>query len=100
MVVVLDPEPERSAEEILDDSSQPSYREKEPLCEVSDVSLPSRKRQWMDTRLRTRMRAAGSRLHYQQFDYSTSDPERARSEDLLSDAPCTTDAVPRLNLLR
>ena len=39
----------------------------------------------MDTRLRTRMRAGGSRPHYQQFDYSTSDPERERSDDLLSD---------------
>ena len=41
----------------------------------------------MHTRLRTRMQAGGSRLHYQQFDYSTSDPERERSENLLSDAP-------------
>ena len=40
----------------------------------------------MDTRLRTRMRAGGSRLHYQQFDYSSSDPERSRSDDLPSDA--------------
>ena len=40
----------------------------------------------MDTRLRTRMRAGGSRLHYQQFDYSSSDPERSRSDDMLSDA--------------
>ena len=87
MVVVMDSEPERSAEEILDDCSQPSYREEEPLSEKSNVSLPSRKHPWMDTRLRTRMRAGGSRLHYQQFDYSTSDPERARSEDLLSGAP-------------
>ena len=40
------------------------------------------------------MRAGGSRLHYQQFDYSTSDPERARSEDLLSDAPDHPEAEP------
>ena len=45
------------------------------------------KRHWMDTRRRTRMRAGGSRLHYQQFDYSTSNTESARSEALLSDAP-------------
>ena len=32
------------------------------------------------------MRAGGSRLHYQQFDYSSSHPERSRSDDLLSDA--------------
>ena len=46
----------------------------------------------MDTRLRTRMRAGGSRLHYQHFDYSTSDPERERSEDLLSDEPNPSEA--------
>ena len=86
VVVVMDPEPEHSAEEIRDDCSQPSYREEEPLSEASDVSLPSRRRHWMDTRLRTRMRAGGSRLHYQQFDYSSSDSERSRSDDLLSDA--------------
>ena len=86
VVVVMDPEPEHSAEEIPDDCSQPSYREEEPLSEASDVLLPSRRRHWMDTRLRTRMRAGGSRLHYQQFDYSSSDSERSRSDDLLSDA--------------
>ena len=73
MVVVRDPEPERSTEEILNDCSQPSYQE-ETLSEVSNVPLPISKRLWMDSRLRTRMRAGGSRLHYQQFDYSTSDP--------------------------
>ena len=92
VVVVMDPEPEHSAEEILDDCSQPSYREEEPLSEASNVSLPSGRRHWMDTRLRTRMRAGGSRLHYQQFDYSTSDPERERSEDLLADEPNPSEA--------
>ena len=92
VVVVMDPEPEHSAEEILDDCSQPPYRKEEPLSEASDVSLPSRRRHWMDTRLRTRMRAGGSRLHYQQFDYSTSDPERERSADLLSDEPNPSEA--------
>ena len=87
VVVVMDPEPEHSAEAILDDCSQPSYHEKEPLSEPSNVSLQSRRRNWMDTRLRTRIRAGGSRLHYQQFDYSTSEAERERSEDLLSDEP-------------
>ena len=53
VVVVMDPEPEHSAEEIRDDCSQPSYREEEPLSEASDVSLPSRRRHWMNTRLRT-----------------------------------------------
>ena len=92
VVVVMDPEPEHSAEEILDDCSQPSYREEEPLSEASDVSLPSRRRQWMDTRLRPKMRVVDSRLHYQQFDYSTFDPERERSEDLLSDEPNPSEA--------
>ena len=94
VVVVMDPEPERSVEEILDACSQPSYFEEEPLCEASDVSRPSTKRHWVDTKLRTRMRAGGSRLHYQQFDYSTSNPERARSEDLLFDATDHPEAEP------
>ena len=47
MVVVMDPEAERSAEEILDDCSQPSYREKEPLSEDLNVSLRSSRRHWM-----------------------------------------------------
>ena len=94
VVVVMDPEPEHSAEEIPDDCSQPSYREEAPLSEASDVSLPSRRRHWMDTSLRTRMRAGGSRLHYQQFDYSSSDPERSRSDDLLSDARDHSQAEP------
>ena len=38
------------------------------------------------------MQAGGSRLHSQQFDYSTSDPERERSEDLLSDEPNPSEA--------
>ena len=56
----MDPEPEQSLEEIPDDASQPPYRE-EPLSEANDASLPSRQSQWMDTWLRTRMRAEGSR---------------------------------------
>ena len=94
VIVVIDPETERSAEEILDDCSQPSYREEELLSEASHVSLPSKRRHWMDMRLRTRMRAGGSRLHYQQFDYFTSDPERERSEDLLSDSPNHSQVEP------
>ena len=89
-----DPEPERSAGEILEYCSKPSFREEEPLSEVSNVPLPSKKRHWMDTRLRTRMRAGDSCLHYQQFDYSSSDPERPRSEDLMSDAPDHSGAEP------
>ena len=94
MVVVMDLEAERSAEKILDNCSQPSYLEEEQLSGTLNVSLPSRKRPWMDTRLRTRMQAGGSRLHYQQFDYSTSGQERALSEDLMSDAPDHFEAEP------
>ena len=46
VIVLMDPEPEQL------------------LSEASDVSLPSRTRHWMDTRLRTKMRAGGSRMHY------------------------------------
>ena len=94
VVVVLDPDPERSAEEILEDCSQTSYREEEPLSEESNVSLLLVRRHWMDTRLRTRMRAGGCRLHYQQFDYSTTEPERVRSGDLLSLVPNPSEAEP------
>ena len=90
----MDPEPERSAEEIIDYCSQPSYREEEPESEASNVCLPSRRRHWLDTRLRTRMRAGGSRLHYQQFEYSSPDPERERSEALISEAPAHYEAKP------
>ena len=50
----------------------------------------------MDTRLHTRLRAGGNHVHYQQFDYdySSSDPERARFADLLSDAPDLSEAEP------
>ena len=72
IVVLMDPDPERSVEAVDDDKSQPSYKTEQLLSEASDVSLPSRKQHWMDTRLRTKLRAGGSRMHYQQFDYSTS----------------------------
>ena len=81
VVVAMDFEPKCSAGDTRDDCSQPSYREEEPLSEAFKVSIPSKRRHLMDPRLRTRMRAGGSRLHYQQFDYSTSGPERERSED-------------------
>ena len=88
VAVIVDPEPERSAEEIPDDCSQPSYREEEPLSEATNVSSPPRQSHWMDTRLRTRIREGGSRLQYQQFDYSSgsdTDP-RGPSDVLLSSA--------------
>ena len=75
IAVVMDPEPERSMEPIDDDCSKPSYHSKQLLSEASDVSLPSRQRHWMETRLRTKLRAGGSRQHYQQFDYSTTETD-------------------------
>ena len=81
IVIVMDPVPERSAEAITEGNSHPSYRTEPCLSDASDVSLPSRQRHWMDTRLRTLLRAGGSRVHYQLFNYSTSetddDPEDA-----------------------
>ena len=72
IAVVMDSEPERSVETINDDCSKPSYKTEQLLSEASDVSLPSRQRHWMDTRLRTKLRAGRNRQHYQQFDYYTS----------------------------
>ena len=69
VIVLMDPEPERSVDAIDDDKSLPSYKTEPLLSEASDVSLPSRRRHWIDTRLRTKLRAGGSRLHYQQFDF-------------------------------
>ena len=60
----MDPDPEQPQEEVPDDASRPSYHEEEPQSAASDVSPPSRQRHWMDTRLRTRVRAGGSRLYY------------------------------------
>ena len=81
IAVVMDPEPERSVEPIDDDCSKPSYHSEQLLSEASDLSLPSEQRHWMDTRSRTKLRAGGTRQHYQQFDYSTSE-----SDDETSDA--------------
>ena len=68
----MDTETKRSVAAINDDFSQPSYKSEQNYSEASKVSLPSRRRHWMNTRLRTKLRAGGSRVHYQQFDYSTS----------------------------
>ena len=83
VIVLMDPEPERSVDVVDDDKSLLSYKTEPPLSEASDVSLPSRRRHWMDTRLRTKLRAGGSRLHYQQFDYSTSDTDTELSDVML-----------------
>ena len=67
VAVVMDPEPEHSIEPINDDCSKLSYKSEQLLSEASNASLPSRQRHWMDTRLRTKLRAGGTRQHYQQF---------------------------------
>ena len=79
----MDPEPERSVEPIDDDCSQPSYDSEQLLSEASGVSLPSRRRHWMDTRLCNRLRAGGTRQHYQHFDYSTSETDDETTDAML-----------------
>ena len=91
VAIIMDPDPEQFHEEVRDDASEPSYRAEEPLSEASNASLPSRQRHWMDTRLRTRMRAGGSRPHYQQFDHSSSESDDERSDVLLSSAQANPD---------
>ena len=75
LAVIMDPETERTVEPINDDLSQPSYKSEQLLSEASNVSLPSRRRHWMNTRLHTKLRAGGSQPYYHQFDYSTLDPD-------------------------
>ena len=87
IVVLMDPVPERSVDVVDDDKSLPSYKSEQLLSEASDASLPSRKRHWMDTRLRTKLRAGGSRMHYQQFDYSTSGTDDELSDVMLPVPP-------------
>ena len=83
IAVFMDPEPERFVEPINDDLSKPSYKSEQSLSEASNVSLSSRRRLWMNTRLRTRLRAGGSRQNYQQFDYSTSEKDDESSGAML-----------------
>ena len=92
VVVLMDPEPERSVDVVDDDKSLPSYMSEQLLSEASDVSLPSRRRHWMDTRLRTKLRVGGSRMHYQQFDYSTSGTDDELSDVMLPVPPNPVDA--------
>ena len=91
IVVLIDPESDRSVDTIDDDTSQLSYKAEQLLSEASDVSLPSRRRHWMDTRLRTKLRAGGSRMHYQQFDYSTSGTDDELSDVMLPVPPDPVD---------
>ena len=92
VVVLMDPEPERSVDVVDDDKSLPSYKSEQLLSEASDVSLPSRRRHWMDTRLRTKLRTGGSRMHYQQFDYSTSGTDDELPDVMLPVPPDPVDA--------
>ena len=75
VAVVMDPEPEHSIEPMNYDCSKLSYKSEQLLSEASNASLPFRQGHWMETRLRTKLRAGGTRQHYQQFDYSTSDTD-------------------------
>ena len=90
VAVIMDPEPEKSLEEIPDDALQPSYREEEPISETSNNSPPPRQRHWMDTRFRTRIRTAGNRRYCQQFGSST-DTDEESSDVLLSSAQTETN---------
>ena len=92
VVVLMDPEPERSVNVVDDDKSLPSYKSEQLLSEASDVSLPSRRRHWMDTRLRTKLRAGGSRMHYQQLAFSTSGTDDELSDVMLPVPPDPVDA--------
>ena len=85
----MNPEPERSVEPIDDDLSKPSYKSEKLLSGVSNVSLSSRRRHWMNSRLRTKLRAGGSRQHYQQFDYSKSETDDEPSEAMLPIPICS-----------
>ena len=90
IAMIMDPEPERSVEPINDDLFKPSYNYEQSLSEASKASLvsfPSRRQHWMNTRLRTKLRAGGSRQHYQQFDYSTSETDDESSGTMLPIPP-------------
>ena len=92
VVVLMDPEPDRSVDVVDDNKSLPSYKTEQLLSEASDVSLPSQRHHWMDTRLRTKLRVGGSRMHYQQFDYSTSGTDDELSDVMLPVPPDPVDA--------
>ena len=82
-------------EPIDDDFSKPSYEFEHLLSEASNVPLPSRRRHWMNTRLRTKLLAGGTRQHFQQIDYSTSETDDETSGECSPFTPiphsrCTT----------
>ena len=92
VVVLMDAEPDRSVDVVDDNKSLPSYNTEQLLSEASDESLPSQRHHWMDTRLRTKLRAGGSRVHFQQFDYSTSGTDDELSDVMLPVPPDPVDA--------
>ena len=83
IAVIVDAALERSVEPKTDDLSQPSYRSEQLLSEASDVSLPSGRQHWMNTRRRTKLRAGGSRLQYEKYDYSIFDLDDEHSDAML-----------------
>ena len=92
VVVLMDPEPDRSVDVVDDNKSLPSYKTEQLLSEASDESLPSQRHHWMDTRSRTKLRAGGLRMHYQQFDYSTSGTDDDLSDVMLPVPPDPVEA--------
>ena len=94
VVLLMDSEPDRSVDVVDDNKSLPSYKTEQLLSEASDASLPSQRHHWMDTRLRTKLHAGGSRMHYQQFDYSTSGTDDELSDVMLPVPPDPVDADP------
>ena len=54
--------------------------------------MPSRRRHWTDTRLRIKIHAGETRMHYQQFDYSTSGTYDGMSHTMLPVSPILPDA--------
>ena len=73
----MDPEPECSVKPNNYDLSKPTYKSEQSLSEASNVSLPSRRRPWMNTGHRSKLRAGTCRQHYHQFDYSTSETDES-----------------------
>ena len=92
--VLMDPEPEHSIDAIDDNMSQPSFVTEQLLSDASDLPLPSRGRHWMNTRSRSKLRAGGSRMHYQQFAYFTSGTDDELSGVMLSILPMHFDVPP------
>ena len=93
LAIVMDPEPEHTVEPINDDCSKLSLNTEQLLSEASNASLPSRQRHWMDPRLRTKLRAKGTRQQYQQFDYPSSDTDEETSGAML---PIPTNSIQQI----